>query len=53
MFVKGLTLLVGAGLLASSAALYSKGSKVIQLTDKDFNQVTKGDELWLVEFYAP
>ena len=38
---------------ASASALYSAGSKVIQLTDKDFNKVTKGDELWIVEFYAP
>lgn len=39
--------------LSHAHALYSAGSKVIQLGEKDFKQVTKGDELWLVEFYAP
>ncbi len=42
-----------ATLAATAAALYSSNSKVIQLTDKDFKQVLKGDELWIVEFYAP
>lgn len=46
------TLVLLAALTAASA-LYSSSSKVIQLTDKDFKQVTRGDELWLVEFYAP
>ena len=39
--------------LSTATALYSAGSKVVQLTEKDFKQVVKGDELWLVEFYAP
>jgi len=35
-------------------ALYEANSKVIQLGEKDFkDKVLKGDELWLVEFYAP
>jgi hypothetical protein len=48
-----LTALCAALLVSSAAALYSSSSKVVQLTEKDFKQVTKGDELWLVEFYAP
>jgi len=27
--------------------------KVIELTDSSFDEVLKGDDLWLVEFYAP
>lgn len=42
-----------AAVLPFASALYSSSSKVIQLSEKDFKQVTKGDELWLVEFYAP
>jgi len=33
---------------------YGKYSKVIELTDSDFQkQVINSDEMWLVEFYAP
>ncbi len=39
--------------VSAASALYSSSSKVVQLSEKDFKQVLKGDELWLVEFYAP
>jgi hypothetical protein len=38
---------------AQTAAFYS-GSDVIELSEAEFKkQVLKGDEVWLVEFYAP
>jgi len=43
-------------LLALSAcnALYSSSDDVVELTQQNFNsKVIGGDELWLVEFYAP
>ncbi|XP_030756232.1 protein disulfide-isomerase A6 homolog isoform X1 [Sitophilus oryzae] len=44
-----LTLLVG-----SSLALYTSRGNVIELTPANFdNLVIKGDEVWIVEFFAP
>lgn len=37
-----------------SAAIYASNSEVIELTDDNFSQnVLQGDEIWIVEFYAP
>ncbi|KRT78523.1 Thioredoxin [Oryctes borbonicus] len=41
-------------LLGSSEALYSTTSNVIELTPTNFdNLVIKGEEIWIVEFFAP
>ena len=43
-----------AGLVATTSALYSPSDDVVELTASNFQQrVINGDELWLVEFYAP
>ncbi|KAK6167917.1 hypothetical protein SNE40_021841 [Patella caerulea] len=49
------TVCVSITLLVSAVtALYSSSDDVIELTPSNFNQkVINGDELWLVEFYAP
>ena len=44
---------VFSAFLATSTALYSSKSPVIQLTDGSFKEMLKSDEVWLVEFYAP
>ena len=37
-----------------TSALYGGGSPVVKLTAANFDKlVTKGNELWFVEFYAP
>ncbi|XP_073991268.1 protein disulfide-isomerase A6 homolog CaBP1 [Rhodnius prolixus] len=42
------------GLFYQTAALYPTTSDVIDLTENNFEKlVTKGDEIWIVEFYAP
>lgn len=41
-------------IVSSSLALYSKNSKVVQLTADNFKKlVIDSDDLWMVEFYAP
>lgn len=41
-------------LLFSTAYAFYERSDVIELTDSDFSKsVLKGDEIWIVEFYAP
>jgi len=46
--------LVLAGLLGVGQALYSAGDAVIDLTPSNFDkQVTNGEGVWIVEFYAP
>ena len=43
-----------AVLFKCSAAIYASNSDVIELTDDNFSQnVLQGDEIWVVEFYAP
>lgn len=40
--------------VAFSFALYSPGDDVIELTPQNFHsKVIQGDELWIIEFYAP
>jgi protein disulfide-isomerase A6 len=40
--------------LATTSALYSSNSPVVQLTKENFNElVLKSNEYWLIEFYAP
>jgi len=48
-------LLFTIGLVVGAAnALYSRSDDVIQLTASNFQEkVVKGDEIWIVEFYAP
>jgi len=46
--------LVLLGLLGHSLALYQSGDNVVDLTPSNFDKlVLKGDEVWIVEFYAP
>merc|ERR1719369_333334 len=46
--------LVLLGLIGGSVALYSAGDSVIDLTPANFDKlVLKGDEVWIIEFYAP
>lgn len=41
-------------MFTKSLALFSPSSNVIDLNPQNFDQlVTKGDEVWIVEFYAP
>lgn len=43
-----------ASLLGSSEALYSATSNVVELTPTNFdNLVVKGEQIWIVEFFAP
>lgn len=52
MLINHWVALLAVLLLASSAqAFYSKSGDVVELTD--MNGPTKGDGVWLVEFYAP
>jgi len=47
-------LLLVLGLVGGSMGLYSKGDAVIDLTPANFDkQVTNGEGVWIVEFYAP
>jgi len=47
-------LLVLLGLVGGSMGLYSKGDAVVDLTPANFDkQVTNGEGVWIVEFYAP
>lgn len=40
--------------VAGTYALYDSSSDVIELTPNNFDRlVTKSDEIWIVEFYAP
>lgn len=40
--------------ITGSLALYDSSSDVIDLTPSNFDKlVTKSDEVWIVEFYAP
>jgi len=49
-----LVLTVLAGLLGLGQALYSASDAVIDLTPSNFDkQVTNGEGVWIVEFYAP
>ncbi len=49
-----LALLIISCLTCSGQALYNSNSAVVQLTDKNFDDlVIKSNELWLVEFFAP
>ena len=37
-----------------SAGFYGAGDKVVELDDSNFDKtVLKGNDIWLVEFYAP
>lgn len=41
-------------LVAGASAFYGSGDDVVELTPANFNsKVINGDELWIVEFYAP
>ena len=41
-------------MLSVVSALYSSGDDVVELTAGNFNsKVLDGDEVWMVEFYAP
>lgn len=47
-------ILILVGILSSYGCLYNSNSNVVQLTESNFNElVTKSNELWLIEFYAP
>ncbi|XP_045481715.1 protein disulfide-isomerase A6 homolog [Harmonia axyridis] len=50
-----LKILLGLTLFSANCfALYSPSSDVIELTESNFDKlVTKGDEIWIVEFFAP
>ncbi|CAH0561883.1 unnamed protein product [Brassicogethes aeneus] len=49
-----LKLICFALLASQSFALYPSSSNVIELTPSNFDKlVTKGDEVWIVEFFAP
>jgi len=42
------------GLVGQSLALFQSGDNVVDLTPSNFDKlVMKGDEVWIVEFYAP
>jgi len=42
------------GLFSQALALYQSGDNVVDLTPSNFDKlVLKGDEVWIVEFYAP
>merc|ERR1719369_1059705 len=46
--------LVLLGLIGGSVALYQAGDSVVDLTPANFDKlVLKGEEVWIVEFYAP
>lgn len=47
--------LTGISILSVNCwAFYGPGSDVIELTESNFDKlVIKGDEIWIVEFYAP
>lgn len=52
--LSGIRCVVALAFALQAYALYDAKSDVIQLTASDFNkQVLKGDEVWIVEFYAP
>ena len=52
LFPLNLGLFLGA--LTITSALYSPSDDVVELTASNFDQLVKnGDELWIVEFYAP
>jgi protein disulfide-isomerase A6 len=41
-------------LVVGASAFYGPGDDVVELTPSNFHQkVINGDELWLIEFYAP
>lgn len=41
-------------LLGASVAMYGSSDDVVELTEANFDRlVMKGDEIWIVEFYAP
>ena len=43
-----------SAVLGVANALYSASDDVVELTQSNFaSKVTKSDELWIVEFYAP
>jgi len=47
-------LVLVVGLIGGSVALYQPGDSVIDLTPANFDKlVLKGDEVWIIEFYAP
>lgn len=49
-----LSLVVVLGVVWCAAALYDASDDVVELTDSNFQRlVLQGDEVWLVEFYAP
>lgn len=51
MYLPDITLVT---LVASSVALYPSKSDVIELTPDNFDKlVVQGDEVWIVEFFAP
>ena len=55
MYYKSLTLiLLLSALYTCCQALYDTKSPVVKLTKDNFKKlVMEGDELWLIEFYAP
>ena len=49
-----LSLAVVLGVAWCAAALYDSSDDVVELTGSNFQRlVLQGDEVWLVEFYAP
>ena len=41
-------------LVVGASAFYGPGDDVVELTPSNFHQkVINGDELWIIEFYAP
>ena len=49
-----LSLAVVLGVVWCAAALYDSSDDVVELTGSNFQRlVLQGDEVWLVEFYAP
>lgn len=49
-----LSLVVVLGVAWCATALYDAGDDVVELTESNFQRlVLQGDEVWMVEFYAP
>lgn len=42
-----------AFIIVGEVTAFYERSDVVELTANDFKQVLKGDEVWVVEFYAP
>ena len=54
MFLLSGVAAVLVSLVVGACAMYGPGDDVVELTPSNFHsKVINGDELWLVEFYAP